>query len=279
MTTATVPPSALLRLPGAMIARAIWQFRGFVVGMVRRELQHRYLSSLFGSAWAFLNPAALIIIYTLVFSQVMRARLPGVDDTLAYSLYLCAGLLPWTAFTELLGRCVSLFLDYATLLKKVSFPRSSLPLIPLFSSLINFAIIFGIFLAVLVIVGRFPGWPLLAVLPLLLLQQAFALGLGILLGVLNVFFRDIAQIVGVAVQFWFWLTPIVYSATVLPDAAQRLLAWNPMTQVVRAYQTIIVDRAWPDWSALTWHAAGVLVLLALSSAVFSRLSGEMLDEL
>jgi lipopolysaccharide transport system permease protein len=277
-STTPVPP-LLLRLPGALIARAVWHYRGFVLGMVRREFQYRYLSSLFGSAWAFLNPAALILIYTVVFSQVMRARLPGVDDTLAYSLYLCAGLLPWTAFTELLGRCVALFLEFGTLLKKVSFPRSSLPMIPLVSSLMNFAIIFGIFLLFLIAVGRFPGWPLLAVVPLLLLQQTLALGLGVFLGVLNVFFRDVAQFVGVAVQFWFWLTPIVYSVGVLPEPAQRLVAWNPMTQVVGAYQRIIVDGAWPQWSTLRWHTVGAVVLLIAAFAVFSKLSGEIVDEL
>src|SRR3972149_990461 len=91
-----------LNASGLQMLRATWQYRGFVWGMVKREFQVRYLNSLLGSLWAVLNPLAMIIIYTVIFSQVMHARLPGVDDTLAYSLYVCAGLLPWTYFTELL---------------------------------------------------------------------------------------------------------------------------------------------------------------------------------
>lgn len=262
-----------------MIARALWQYRGFVRGMVQREFQQRYLNSLLGSAWSILGPAAMIVIYTVVFSRVMRTRLPGVDDAFAYSFYLCAGLLPWTYFTELLTRSVTLFLDNAPLLKKVSFPRSTLPLIALASSTVNFVIIFGLFLLVLAALGRFPGRVVLAFVPLLALQQAMALGLGVLLGVLNVFFRDVAQLVGIALQFWFWLTPIVYSIDILPERARQLFALNPMVPLVAASQHIILESATPAWWALRWHAVGIALLLALALTAFSRLSGEIVDEL
>ena len=273
------PHPRLLAVPGVMLVRAVWQYRGFVWGMVSREFRARYLHSLFGSAWALLNPAAMIAIYTVIFSQVMRARLPGVDDTLAYSIYLCAGLLPWNYFSEVIGRSLTVFLDNAALLKKVSFPRISLPAILLLSATINFAIIFGLLLLVLAVVGRFPGWAVVAFVPLLVLQQAFALGLGILLGVLNVFFRDVAQLVGVVMQFWFWLTPIVYSTAVLPERVRGAFALNPMAQIVGAYQQILVDGAWPDWSQLRLHAVGAMLVLGLAFVVFDRLSAEMVDEL
>ncbi len=269
----------LLALPGAMLVRAVWQYRGFVWGMVRREFRARYLESLLGSAWAVLNPAAMIAIYTVIFSQVMHARLPGLDDTFAYSIYLCAGLLPWAYFTELVTRSLTVFLEHAGLLKKVSFPRISLPVIVLLSSTINFGIIFGLFLLVLAVVGRFPGWPILALIPLLGLQQAFALGLGMLLGVLNAFFRDVAQFVGVGLQFWFWLTPIVYSAALLPDWARAALAWNPMAQLIGAYQQILLNGAAPPWSALRLHVAGAALVLGLAFVAFDRLSADMVDEL
>ena len=269
----------LLAIPGAMLVRAVWQYRGFIWGMVRREFRARYLESLLGSAWAVLNPAAMIAIYTVIFSQVMHARLPGLDDTFAYSIYLCAGLLPWAYFTELVTRSLTVFLEHAGLLKKVSFPRISLPVILLLSSTINFAIIFGLFLLVLAVVGRFPGWPILALVPLLGLQQAFALGLGMLLGVLNVFFRDVAQFVGVGLQFWFWLTPIVYSAAVVPDWARAALAWNPMAQLIGAYQQILLNGAAPAWSALRFHVVGAALVLGLAFIAFDRLSADMVDEL
>jgi lipopolysaccharide transport system permease protein len=221
----------------------------------------------------------MIAIYTVIFSQVMHARLPGLDDNFAYSIYLCAGVLPWTYFTEVLGRSLTLFLENAALLKKVSFPRISLPVILLLSSTVNFAIIFGLFLVVLAVTGRFPGWVVVAMIPLLGLQQAFALGLGMLLGVLNVFFRDVAHLVGVALQFWFWLTPIVYSTTLLSERAREVFAWNPMAQIVGAYQQILVAGAWPVWSQFYLHAAGAALVLVLAFVAFDRLADDMVDEL
>lgn len=272
-------PARLLALPGALALRAVWQYRGFVSAMVAREFRARYLQSLFGSAWALLTPAAMIAIYTVIFAQVMRARLPGLDDAFAYSIYLCAGVLPWTYFIEVLTRSLTVFIDNAALLKKVSFPRITLPVILLLGSTVNFAIIFAIFLLVLGAAGRFPGAAVLAMIPLLVLQQAFAIGGGILLGVVNVFFRDVGQVVAVAVQFWFWLTPIVYSTAILSDRARAVLAWNPMTAIVGAYQQILLTGTWPAWSDFRWHAVGALVVLGLALVAFERLSGEMVDEL
>lgn len=264
---------------GLQMLRVTWQYRGFIWGMVRREFQVRYVNSLFGSLWAVLNPLAMIIIYTVVFSQVMRARLPGVDNTLAYSLYLCAGLLPWNYFTELVTRCQTVFVEQASLLKKISFPRITLPIILLISSTINFAIIFSLFSVFLVVSGRFPGWSFLGLLPLLVIQQGFALGFGILLGTINVFYRDVAQSVGVVLQFWFWFTPIVYSITLLPERAKRVYALNPMTGLVSGYQQIVLSGTWPQWSHFSFHCLAAVCVIALAFVAFYKLSGEMVDEL
>jgi hypothetical protein len=92
---------------------------------------------------------------------------------------------------------------------------------------LNFAIIFGLFTAFLIVSGNFPGLVFLAVIPVLLLQIAFAIGLGMVLGVLNVFFRDVGQFFAIFIQFWFWFTPIVYPASILPEPVRPLLMWNP----------------------------------------------------
>lgn len=266
-------------LPGALLVRALWQYRGFVAGMVGREFQARYLRSLFGSAWALLTPAAMIMIYTVIFAQIMRARLPGLDDSLAYSIYLCTGLLTWNYFSEVLSRSLTVFIDNAPLLKKVSFPRVTLPVILLLGSTVNFLIIFGIFVVVTALLGRFPGGVVLTIVPLLVLQQALALGGGLLLGVLNVFFRDVGQITGVVLQVWFWLTPIVYSTSILSERARAVLGWNPMTKLVGAYQRIFLTGTPPVWGEFRWHVVGALAVLALAFIAFNRLSGEMVDEL
>lgn len=135
---------------------SLWAFRGFVISSIRREFQARYRNSLLGALWTVLNPLAMILVYTLVFSQLMRARLPGVDNHLAYGFYLCAGFLVWGLFTEITGRSQSMFLDNANLIKKLSFPRICLPTVVIGTALVNFAITFILFLLIISIVGAFP---------------------------------------------------------------------------------------------------------------------------
>jgi lipopolysaccharide transport system permease protein len=258
---------------------ALWAYRGFVLGMVARDFRGRYLGSALGGFWAVLNPLAQILIYTLVFSQVMRTRLPNVQDPLAYSLYLCAGLLTWNYFVEVLLRGQTVFLEQANMLKKVSFPRVTLPSYVFLSATVNFSIIWGLFLALLLLIGRWPGWVLVALVPLLLIQQALAVGLGLVLGVTNVFFRDVAQAVGVGLQFWFWLTPIVYPLSAVPEGVRDLIRWNPVYPLVTSYQRIIVEHQWPVWSQL-WLVAVVAVAIAvISDTAFRHLAGAMVDEL
>ena len=107
--------------------RALWAYRGFIRGSVQREFQSKYRNSLLGAAWTILNPLAMIVVYTVIFAQVMRAKLPGMDSTFAYSIYLCAGVLTWGLFAEITGRAQNIFIEHANLMKKLSFPRLCLP--------------------------------------------------------------------------------------------------------------------------------------------------------
>ncbi len=257
----------------------IWNYRGFILGSVKREFQLKYQNSLLGVAWTVLQPLAMIIVYTVIFSKIMRARLPGVDSAFAYSVYLCAGVLTWALFAEITGRAQNVFLEHANLLKKLSFPRLCLPVIVVASASLNFVIIFGLFTAFLFISGNFPGWVFLALFPVLAIQIAFAIGLGMVLGVLNVFFRDVGQLFSVVLQFWFWLTPIVYSVSILPESVRPLIALNPMTGLMTAYQAILVSGKWPDWISL-WPVSLLATLLCIwGMRLFRKNAGEMVDEL
>ncbi len=258
---------------------AVWAYRGFVLGMVARDFRGRYLGSILGSSWAVINPIAQIVIYTLIFSQVMRARLPNVPDTLAYSLYLCAGILTWNYFVEVLLRSQSVFLEQASMLKKVSFPRITLPTYVFLSASVNFAIVWSLFLVFLFVSGRWSGWVLVALFPLLIIQQALAVGLGLALGVINIFFRDVAQAVAVGLHFWFWLTPIVYPVSVVPEVVRKVMAWNPLYGLVVSYQRIVVEQQWPLWSHLWLAAVAAVVVGCIAESVFRHLAPAMVDEL
>lgn len=258
---------------------SLWRYRGFVLGSVKREFQSKYQNSLLGGIWTVLQPLAMILVYTLVFSELMRARLPGVDTPFAFSIYLCAGVLTWGLFNEIVQRCMGVFLENGNMIKKLSFPRICLPAIVVLSALLNFSITLAIFLAFLAVTGNFPGGELVAILPLLFVQVAFALGLGIVIGVLNVFFRDVGQFFTIVMQFWFWFTPIVYSTATLPEAARGWISLNPMTGLMQSYQGIFLQHRWPDWSAVMPLAVLAAILCALGLVLFRRRSAEMVDEL
>jgi lipopolysaccharide transport system permease protein len=257
----------------------IANYRGFILGSVQREFQSKYRNSILGAAWTVLNPLAMIVVYTVIFSQVMHNRLPGASSAFAYSIYLCAGVLTWNLFAEITTKAQSVFLDNAGLIKKINFPRLCLPIIVVCNAGVNFAIIFGLFSAFLVVSGNFPGWVFVAVLPLLALQVLLAIGLGMILGVLNVFFRDVGQFFSIALQFWFWFTPVVYPASVLPENVRPLLAYNPMAPLIQGYQEILVNGRLPHWGSLLPTTALALILCLLGMQLFRRRAGEMVDEL
>ncbi len=259
--------------------RAIWAYRGFILGSVKREFQSKYRNSLLGAAWTVLNPLSMIVVYTVIFSQVMHARLPGVDNSFAYSIHLCAGVLTWGLFTEIVSRAQSTFIDNANLLKKLSFPRLCLPVIVVANALVNFIIVFGLFTLFLVFSGNFPGVAYLAMLPLLMLLVLFAIGLGITLGVLNVFFRDVGQFFGIFLTFWFWLTPIVYAVNILPARVQPLMSLNPMARLMESFQVVLVQGIWPNWYGLWPVLALAVVLCLVGFGLFRKHAGEMVDEL
>ncbi|WP_307729079.1 ABC transporter permease [Massilia sp. IC2-476] len=262
-----------------LMLRGLWAYRGFVLGSVKREFQSKYVNAMLGAVWSVLSPLAMILVYTVIFSEVMRAKLPGNDSSAAYSIYLCAGILTWGLFAEIVARGQNMFLEQANLLKKISFPRICLPVIVVLNALVNFGVIFGLFVVYLIVSGHFPGAVFFAIIPVLLLQILLAIGLGMVTGILNVFFRDVGQFVTIAMQFWFWLTPIVYPASILPEEVRPVLLYNPMAPIVQAHQAILVEGRLPDWHALVPASLLALLLCILGLRLFRKRSGEMVDEL
>ena len=261
------------------ILRILWAYRGFILGSIQREFQSKYQRSMLGATWTVLNPLAMIVVYTVIFSQVMRAKLPGVDSTFGYSIYLCAGILTWGLFAEITTRGQNIFLENANLIKKLSFPRLCLPLALLGTALLNFSIVFFLFTGFLLLSGSFPGWVFVGLFPVIAIVVVFAIGLGMILGVLNVFFRDVGQFFGIAITFWFWLTPIVYPLNIVPEIGQKLLGINPLVPLLGSIQEVLVSGVWPQWSTLIYPTAIALGLCAIAWRLFKKRSGEMVDEL
>jgi lipopolysaccharide transport system permease protein len=167
----------------------------------------------------------------------------------------------------------------ANLLKKVSVHKLALPIIASISAFVNVGILLACFVAFLVLTGNFPGLPILAVLPVLAITALFAMGLGLLLATVNVFYRDVEQSTSLLLQFWFWVTPIVYPIQALPATLQSILQWNPMWSLVRAMQEIFVEHRSPDWQTLAYPLLLSIGLALLARMAFERLANELVDEL
>lgn len=258
---------------------AIWGYRYFILSSVRGELKGRFARSRLGMIWSILHPLAQAALFALVLSEILGARLPGVEDRNAYPFYLLAGLAAWGLFSEILGRCINVFVEYSSTLKKIAFPRICLPMIVWGTALLNHVLLLLAILAISLAFGRVPGTAWLA-LPLgVVLISLFAFGLGLTLGVLNVFARDISQAMTVVLQLWFWLTPIVYPITTLPEQMQNVIHFNPMVALVKIYQDAILFNRWPDLMPLVVPAALALALAALAMSLFRRASPELVDAL
>jgi lipopolysaccharide transport system permease protein len=249
--------------------------------MIGADLRGRYAGSVLGLFWNVIHPLILISIYILVFSRLIGARLGSdLGDAYAFGIYLCAALLPWNAFAEVLSRSTSIYAEHGNLVRKIAFPKILLHLYVLGTAAVHAGLITVIFLCFLIAVGHLP--PPLALgmwLGIFLLQLALAAGLGLVTSIVNVYFRDMTPLVGVGLQLGFWLTPIVYVADVLPPAARGLLAWNPLSHFSRVQQDLILRGALPGPAALALLVALAAVPLLIGIAFFARARHRIADEL
>lgn len=257
---------------------AAWKVRAFIGTSVMNEFRTRLARSKLGVAWLVLQPLAQVVVFAAVLSKVLAARIEGIDNSYAYAVYLLAGIACWTLFSEVVLRCTTVFVDQASLLRKMKFPRITLPAVVIGSALVaNACLVMVLVVAALILgFGVSLAWIWLPV--LMLLTAALATGIGLLMGTLHVFARDVGQVVAVILQFWFWATPIVYPATIVPAGFKRILDLNPVAPLVKSYQDVILHASAPD--ATIWLTVLVAVaFLFLALLVFRRASAELVDAL
>ncbi len=223
--------------------------------LVRRDLDARYKGSVIGNLWPLLNQLSQLLIYIYVFSIVLKVKpaLKGlpINENLTFGLWLFAGLLPWIAFTSGLMQSANSVVGQANLVKKVVFPLTLLPLVPVLSAFIESS--FGLMaLIVVVAIISHTLHPTLALLPLVWLPQLLlAAGLGYLAAGLTVFLRDIPQTLGVLLNIWMYLTPIIYPASAIPLELRGWVFWlNPMAAIAEVYRDLVLVgevKHWGEW--------------------------------
>jgi len=259
--------------------KAAWHYRHFIISSIRADFRARFGRSRLGAAWMILQPLAQSAIFAYVLSEILSSKLPGIDNKFAYAIYLLSGTLGWTLFSEVLNKCINVFVDNAGLLKKISFPRVTLPLIAAGVAVTNSLLLFVAICIVFLFLGHPLSLELLWLVPVGVMVVLLALGMGLMLGVLNVFMRDIGQIMPVIMQLWFWLTPIVYMPAILPPGGKALLDWNLMYPAIHSFQQVVLYGNPPQVREFLPMAVVSAVLLAMSYFLFLKASPEMVDEL
>lgn len=218
----------------------LYRYRWYIVRNALNDLRFRYAGTGLGIFWNILSPLAQIIIYTTIFSSLMTLKLPGMASGSSFALYLCSGFLPWIAFSECVTRGCNSFVDNANYLKKMPIPEqifvAQSAMAATFGMLISLLLLIGVSL----LLGHPLQWSWLLIPLVAVLFQGLGFGIGLLLSSLNVFFRDIGNILNIVMLLWFWSLPIVYVEDILPAALREILPYIPAYSYIVAFREVFL---------------------------------------
>jgi ABC-type polysaccharide/polyol phosphate export permease len=267
--------------------RELIQTRELLVNLVAREVKGQYRRTVFGQLWSLINPIATMVVYSIVFGLNFRARpAPGDPSGLdIYPLWLICGLLAWTFFTRVVSGGLNSIVSNAGLIKKVYFPRMHLPLAVTISTGLTWSIELAVLVVALHIFGGFPLPWLALVVVFMVLLALFATGLGMLLAVLNVHFRDTRHFVSILLQMWMYLTPIIYPIRLVEEAAEDhpwvlfVYRLNPMEHFVLVFRNLLYDNRFPELLDVSWCVGTAGFVFALGYLVFSHSERRLAEQL
>jgi lipopolysaccharide transport system permease protein len=253
--------------------RELWSYRGLLYFLTWRDVKVRYKQTAIGAAWAVLQPLLTMLVFAVVFGALIRVP----SDGLPYPVFAYVALLPWTFFATALTRAGGSLVTDASLITKVYFPRLLLPLSAVLSSALDFGVAFLLVLVLMGWYGIAPG-PAVVTVPLfLLLAVLTALGCGLWLSALNVRYRDIAYVTPFLIQVWFFLTPVAYPSSLVPEGWRALYGLNPMAGVVEGFRWALLGSASAPGVTLVVSAAVVAVILVGGVFWFRRLEQGFAD--
>jgi lipopolysaccharide transport system permease protein len=255
------------------MAQNLWAQRELIGQFTKREVLSRYKGSVLGLVWSFVTPLLMLTVYTFVFSVIFKARWGSeLSDSspVGFALTLFTGLVAFTVFSESVSRAPLLIVNNPNYVKKVVFPLEILPVSVLNSALLNSLVSLAVLLVANLSVHGFIPWTLIF-LPLMYLPLIFlCLGLSWFLASLGVFVRDVGQLVGVAIQVLFFMTPIFYPIAALPANLQFILYLNPLTFIVNHFRRVILWGILPDWGEFLAVTLGMFVICMLGYIWFMK---------
>ncbi|MGR5297188.1 ABC transporter permease [Vibrio mediterranei] len=260
----------------------ILNYRGFIVASVEKEFRGKYSASSLGFLWNIINPLVMIFIYTVIFSNMLSARM-GQEGTpvskYEYGIYICSGLIYWLLFTDTLNRQTNLFIDNANYLKKITFPKICILISSMLCSIIYFLINITILITVLLLVDFDFTWHLIQLFPLAILTLLLGSSLGIVLGVINVFIRDVGPFIKSIIQLWFWATPIVYPLSIVPQYLRPYYDLNPMVSIVENVHRSVLHKSYVLLNEVAITTTLITFLVIIGVHLYKRNAKELMDEL
>lgn len=262
-----------------------WSYRGLVGNFAQRELKSKYKRSALGWLWSLINPAATLLTYTLVFGFFLRFNPPvaGNGELRNFAVYLFTALVVWNFFSAVVTGSMAALVGAGPLLKKIYFP----PAAPVAGNALATLTQTGIETAILVVVFaalRNVGWTILLLPLLLALLAAFSLGVGLVLALLNVYFRDVGHLVAIGLNLLFYATPILYPVHLVPERShgipvRAIYDLNPLTQFVEAFRDVLYSLQVPSAARLLGLSAASLLTLAVGWLFFARRASDVSEQL
>ena len=253
--------------------KELYAYREMIFSLVRKDLRTRYKGSVLGFLWTFVNPLLQLVVYTLVFSTIMRVN---VDK---FYIYLFVALVPWIFFTSSIQGGATSILSGADLIKKIYFPRLVLPIAVTSAAFMNMVFSMLIVFIALIISGIGLSWHIVYLPVIMVLEYFFALGMAFIFSALNVYFRDLEHILGIVTMAWVYGTPIVYTIDMVPEQYLGFFYLNPMTHMIDAYRDILYYHQVPDFSTLSSIVAFSIIFIVIGYVLFQKLQRHFVEEL
>lgn len=257
-----------------MVFQEIYHYRSMIQSLVYRDLHGRYKGSFFGFLWTFINPLLQLIVYSIVFSIILRM---GIEN---YGLFLFVALIPWIFFASSIHAGSSCIIDNANLVNKIYFPREILPISVVTSCFINMLYSFIIVIAAVIFYGENNVYINYIYLPVLFaVEYIIVLGITLIVSAVTVYFRDLSHILSILLMMWQFLTPVFYPITMVPKKYLYLFELNPMANIISSYRDILFYNTVPDMLLLFQSFIYGLVLLFFGFIFFEILKKDFSENL
>jgi lipopolysaccharide transport system permease protein len=246
--------------------RDLWAYRELLYFLMWRDIKVRYKQTVLGAAWAVIQPLTTMVIFTYFFGKLARVPTDGVP----YPVFCYTALLLWTFFSNGVTNAANSLIGNSNLITKVYFPRLIIPAAAVGAGLLDFAIASVLLVGLLVYYDFAVTWQYLMILPLIILTTLFSLGVGIWFSAVNVRYRDVRYALPFLIQVWFFVSPIIYPSTLVPEEWRWLLHLNPLAGLIEFFRSALFGRELP-WMGLAYAAGFTVIALAYASYTFRRM--------